>query len=269
MERSFCKLTKQTWPSLGSKVCSACCEISNFVRLVRWNSLSKALSNLIRLLLQVSNIEKNHSKFGANKGRIKKSFQRKHKTHWISKRKYSRTSSWLRDFWLIFSLPWTPSSSTSPKYSAACLLPPKSVHDLGVRNLTTRSAWKPPTHVTREIPKACSAKPLLISSHSLIHEMQETGRGQRVIITFTRNEMRKNQVPTEQNQQSNQNEVLIAVRSSSSSLNSHILTILTILTMLTMLIILIILILIILLVVASIKWGDCWEKPCDCGHPST
>lgn len=87
--------------------------------------------------------------------------------------------------------------------------------------------------------------------------MQETGRGQRVILTFTRNEMRKNQVPTEQNQQSNQNEVLIAVRSSSSSLNSHILTILTILTMLTMLIILIILILIILLVVASIKWGDC------------
>lgn len=268
MERSFWKLTKQTWPSLGSKVCSACCEISNFVRLVRWNSLSKALSNLIYLLLQMNNIEKNHSKFGANKGRIKKSFQRKHKTHWISKRKYSRTSSWLRDFWLIFSLPWTPSSSTSPKYSAACLLPPKSVHDLGVRNLTTRSAWKPPTHVTREIPKACSAKPLLISSHSLIHEMQETGRGQRVIITFTRNEMRKNQVPTEQNQQSNQNEVLIAVRSSSSSLNSHILTILTILTMLTMLIILIILILIILLVVASIKWGDCWEKPCDCWHPS-
>lgn len=265
MERSFCKLTKQTWPSLGSKVCSACCEISNFVRLVRWNSLSKALSNLIYLLLQMNNIEKNHSKFGANKGRIKKSFQRKHKTHWISKRKYSRTSSWLRDFWLIFSLPWTPSSSTSPKYSAACLLPPKSVHDLGVRNLTTRSAWKPPTHVTREIPKACSAKPLLISSHSLIHEMQETGRGQRVILTFTRNEMRKNQVPTEQNQQSNQNEVLIAVRSSSSSLNSHILTILTILTMLT---ILIILILIILLVVASIKWGDCWEKPCDCWHPS-
>lgn len=266
MERSFCKLTKQTWPSLGSKVCSACCEISNFVRLVRWNSLSKALSNLIYLLLQMNNIEKNHSKFGANKGRIKKSFQRKHKTHWISKRKYSRTSSWLRDFWLIFSLPWTPSSSTSPKYSAACLLPPKSVHDLGVRNLTTRSAWKPPTRVTREIPKACSAKPLLISSHSLIHEMQETGRGQRVILTFTRNEMRKNQVPTEQNQQSNQNEVLIAVRSSSSSLNSHILTILTILTMLT---ILIILILIILLVVASIKSGDCWEKPCDCGHPST
>lgn len=265
MERSFWKLTKQTWPSLGSKVCSACCEISNFVRLVRWNSLSKALSNLIYLLLQMNNIEKNHSKFGANKGRIKKSFQRKHKTHWISKRKYSRTSSWLRDFWLIFSLPWTPSSSTSPKYSAACLLPPKSVHDLGVRNLTTRSAWKPPTHVTREIPKACSAKPLLISSHSLIHEMQETGRGQRVIITFTRNEMRKNQVPTEQNQQSNQNEVLIAVRSSSSSLNSHILTILTILTMLT---ILIILILIILLVVASIKSGDCWEKPCDCWHPS-
>ena len=267
MERSFCKLTKQTWPSLGSKVCSACCEISNFVRLVRWNSLSKALSNLIYLLLQMNNIEKNHSKFGANKGSIKKASKGNTK-HIEIKRNYSRTSSWLRDFWLIFSLPWTPSSSTSPKYSAACLLPPKSVHDLGVRNLTTRSAWKPPTRVTREIPKACSAKPLLISSHSLIHEMQETGRGQRVILTFTRNEMRKNQVPTEQNQQSNQNEVLIAVRSSSSSLNSHILTILTILTMLTMLIILIILILIILLVVASIKWGDCWEKPCDCWHPS-
>lgn len=265
MERSFWKLTKQTWPSLGCKVCSACCEISNFVRLVRWNSLSKALSNLIRLLLQVSNIEKNHSKFGANKGSIKKAS--KGNTKHIGFQNAS-TVELLHDWGIFdwfFSLPWTPSSSTSPKYSAACLLPPKSVHDLGVRNLTTRSAWKPPTRVTREIPKACSAKPLLISSHSLIHEMQETGRGQRVIITFTRNEMRKNQVPTEQNQQSNQNEVLIAVRSSSSSLNSHILTILTILTMLT---ILIILILIILLVVASIKSGDCWEKPCDCWHPS-
>lgn len=103
MERSFWKLTKQTWPSLGCKVCSACCEISNFVRLVRWNSLSKALSNLIYLLLQMNNIEKNHSKFGANKGSIKKASKGNTK-HIEIKRNYSRTSSWLRDFWLIFFL---------------------------------------------------------------------------------------------------------------------------------------------------------------------
>lgn len=66
-----------------------------------------------------------------------------------------------------------------------------------------------------------------------------------------------------------------AVESKWSSYRCPILILLTkltypsILTILTMLIILIILILIILLVVASIKSGDCWEKPCDCWHPST